>query len=34
MLLVHDLKSMALDHIAGSEGYKRPIQQPLASQIA
>lgn len=30
MLLVHDLKSMSLDHIAGSEGYKRPIQQPLA----
>ena len=29
MLAVHDLETMAMDHIATSEGYKRPFKQPL-----
>jgi FdhE protein len=29
MLLVHDLETMFMDHMAAAEGYKRPHKQPL-----
>lgn len=29
MLLVHDLETMFMDHMAASKGYKRPHKQPL-----